>query len=90
MSNLQVDLTGLTPEQISQVQAFVERLKQNSQNEATPEKNKQDEDETLQQLHQEFDWLVADIGIKNSLNRSDIYGKYSLMDSIGIAELTNP
>ena len=67
MSNLQVDLTGLTPEQISQ----------------------QDEEKTLQQLHQEFDWLVADIGIKNSLHRSDIYDKYSLMESIGTTELTN-
>lgn len=74
MSNLQVDLTGLTPEQISQVQAFVERLKQNSQNETIPETSQPDEDEKLQQLHQEFDWLIADIGIKDSLNRSDIYG----------------
>ncbi|QDZ39726.1 hypothetical protein FRE64_07110 [Euhalothece natronophila Z-M001] len=74
MSNFQVDLTGLTPEQISQVQAFIERLKQNSQNEAIPETSQKDEDEKLQQLHQEFDWLVADIGIKNSLHRSDIYG----------------
>lgn len=74
MSNSQVDVTGLTPEQISQVQAFVERLKQNSQNETIPEPIQPDEDEKLQQLHQEFAWLVADIGIKNSLNRSDIYG----------------
>lgn len=69
MSNFQVDLTGLTPEQISQVQAFVERLKQNSQNKTVPETSQKDEDEKLQQLHQEFDWLVADIGIKNSLHR---------------------
>lgn len=74
MSNLQVDLTGLTPEQINQVQAFVERLRQNSQNQTIPETSKKDEDKELQQLHQEFNWLVADIGIKDSLNRSDIYG----------------
>ena len=74
MSNLQVDLTGLTPEQINQVQAFVERLRQNSQKQTIPETSKKDEDKELQQLHQEFNWLVADIGIKDSLNRSDIYG----------------
>lgn len=28
----------------------------------------------LQQLHQEFDWLVADIGVKEPLTRSNIYG----------------
>jgi len=74
MSNLQLDLSGLTPQQISQVQAFVERLKQESQNESTQETPQKDEDEALQQLHQEFDWLIADLGIKNALHRSDIYG----------------
>lgn len=74
MNNLQIDLTGLTPKQISQVQAFIEQLKQSSQNKSTQEKSQPNQDEALQKLHQEFNWLIADLEIKNSLHRNDIYG----------------
>ena len=74
MSKTQLDLTGLTSEQISQVEAFIEHLRRNSKNESQEKKMQKKEDKELQQLHKEFDWLIADIGIKNSLHRSDIYG----------------
>jgi len=74
MSKTQLDLTGLTSEQISQVEAFIENLKQNSEQKSQKGNIEKDEDQELQQLHEEFDWLIADIGIKNSLHRSDIYG----------------
>jgi len=74
MSQTQLDLTGLTPEQINQVEAFIEHLRRSSKNKSQEEKMQKDEDEELRQLHEEFDWLIADIGIKNSLHRSDIYG----------------
>lgn len=74
MSKTQLDLTGLTSEQISQVEAFIENLKQNSEQKSQKGNIEKDEDQELQQLHEEFDWLIADIGIKNSLHRSNIYG----------------
>ena len=74
MSKTQLDLTGLTSEQISQVEAFIENLKQNSEQKSQKGNIEKNEDQELQQLHEEFDWLIADIGIKNSLHRSNIYG----------------
>lgn len=70
--NTPINVTGLTPKQILKVQEFANRLKEESYQELPPEKPQ--EDEELKQLHQEFDWLVADIGIKEPITRSKIYG----------------
>ena len=45
------------------------------QNNSTQNLNQQEYKgrEELKQLHQEFDWLVADIGVKEPLTRSNIY-----------------
>ena len=72
-----IDVTGLTSNQIAILEEIVAALKavyetNNFQKEVSNTKNQ--EEEKLQKLHQEFDWLVADIGVKKTINRSDIYG----------------
>jgi hypothetical protein len=66
----QIDITGLSPSQILKVQEFANHLKEQSAKKAQTA----EEDEELKQLHEEFDWLIADIGVKTSIRRSEIYG----------------
>lgn len=71
-----IDVTGLNPEQIAMLQKIVEafRAVQRQQNVNQTVSNFGDEEEQLKQLHKEFDWWVADVGVKETLNRSSIYG----------------
>jgi hypothetical protein len=75
MTTNSIDLTGLTPQQINKIREIVEEFRNNS-DQSQEELISDDQfldDEELEQLHDEFDWLVADLGIKTPLTRSQIY-----------------
>ncbi|MBD2185560.1 hypothetical protein H6S82_00935 [Planktothrix sp. FACHB-1355] len=63
-----IDVTGLSLQQISMLQEIVEafRAVQRQQNVNQTVSNFGDEEEQLKQLHKEFDWWVADVGVKKS------------------------
>lgn len=67
-----IDVTGLNPQQIAWVQEIVSafRAVQRQQNVNQMVSNSGDEEEQLKQLHREFDWWVADVGVKETLNRN--------------------
>jgi S-adenosylmethionine:diacylglycerol 3-amino-3-carboxypropyl transferase len=71
-----IDVTGLSPQQIAMLQEIVAafRTVSQQQNVNQPVSHSVDEEEQLKQLHKEFDWWVADVGVKGSINRSSIYG----------------
>ncbi len=76
MKNKVIDVTGITPKQIAMVEEIIAAFKViYQQNNSTQNLNQQEYKgrEELKQLHQEFDWLVADIGVKEPLTRSNIY-----------------
>ncbi|MGB5771780.1 MAG: hypothetical protein WBM32_18230 [Crocosphaera sp.] len=80
-----IDVTGLTPQQVAEVKEMVKSFRESSsqvleensyhentdnQLESTVESS---DDEELKKLHEEFSWLVADLGVKTPLTRSQIY-----------------
>ena len=72
-----IDVTGLSPQQIAILQEIVAEFRAVHKPNVEQRVNLNhliDETEQLKQLHQEFDWWVADIGVKSPLNRSSIYG----------------
>ena len=77
MKNKLIDVTGLSPKQIAMIEEIIAAFKAVSQHNNSTQKLNQKEDkerEELNKIHQEFDWLVADIGVKEPINRSSIYG----------------
>lgn len=70
-----IDVTGLSPQQIATLQEIVAALRAVSQkqNIAPTVSHPVEEEQLLEPLHREFDWWVADVGIKDTLNRSNIY-----------------
>lgn len=81
MENQVIDASGLTPKQMAIVEEIVASFKLVAQqNDSSPnivnqQNNQQNtEAEPLKILHQEFDWLIADLGVKEPIKRSDIYG----------------
>lgn len=71
-----IDVTGLTPQQIAMIEEIVTALKMASKMEKEndePEKKPLAEEAQLKQLHEEFSWLVTDLGVKEPFNRSQIY-----------------
>ena len=85
MENQVIDASGLTPKQIAILEEIVASFKlvaqqnDSSTNIVNQQNNQQNnqqitEAEPLKILHQEFDWLIADLGVKEPIKRSDIYG----------------
>ncbi|MEL4895799.1 hypothetical protein [Crocosphaera sp. Alani8] len=81
-----IDVTGLTPEQVAEIKEMIKSFRESSpqvleensyhentdnQLESTVESSK---DEELKNLHEEFSLLLADLGVKTPLTRSQIYG----------------
>ncbi|NEO50682.1 MAG: hypothetical protein F6K55_44010 [Moorea sp. SIO4A3] len=77
MKNKVIDVTDLSPKQIAMLEEIIAAFKavyqQNSFSQDISKKEYK-EKEDLKQLHQEFDWLVADLGVKEPLTRSNVYG----------------
>lgn len=69
-----IDVTGLSPEQIAILQEIVVEFRAVSQQQNLNKTVSDSDDEELKQLHKQFDWWVADVGVKESINRSTIYG----------------
>ena len=68
-----IDVSDLSPKQVAIIEEIIATFKFVAQQNILSQdiiKKK----EKLEQLHQEFDWLVADIRVKEPINRSDIYG----------------
>lgn len=76
MKQQMIDVTGLSLEQIAMLQEIVAAFRAVSQQQNVNQTVSYSVNETdkLKQLHEEFDWWVTDIGVKNTLNRSNIYG----------------
>lgn len=70
-----IDVTGLTLQQIAMIEEIVNALRIASRIEENKEEEKEDRstDEKLQELHDEFSWLIADLGVKEPITRSKIY-----------------
>jgi predicted DNA-binding antitoxin AbrB/MazE fold protein len=54
---------NLNPDQEYQIQLISNNLNNNNQ----------ENDEELEQLHHQFDWLIADLGVNQPLTRSKAY-----------------
>ena len=75
MERQTIDVTGLSPQQIAMMQEIVAAFRASQQQNVNPIVNHPtDEEEQLKQLDREFDWWVADVGVKDTLNRGSIYG----------------
>ncbi|NEP47732.1 MAG: hypothetical protein F6K65_02465 [Moorea sp. SIO3C2] len=77
MKNKVIDVTDLSPKQIAMLEEIIAAFKavyqQNIFSQDISEKEDK-EKKYLKQLHQDFDWLVADLGVKEPLTRSNVYG----------------
>ena len=73
--NNDLDLTGLTPQQINKVRELVQEFRESSQSKDGEllSKLEASEDANLTNLHHQFNWLVADLDVKTPLTRSQIY-----------------
>ncbi|NEQ65915.1 MAG: hypothetical protein F6K21_10520 [Symploca sp. SIO2D2] len=71
-----IDVSDLNPKQIRIIEEIIANFKLVAQQEHLPQdfQTKKEPEESLEQLHQEFDWLVADIGAKQPILRNSIYG----------------
>lgn len=71
-----IDVTGLNPKQIALIEEIVTALKMASQTEPP---NKQfakkfpTTEEQLEEIYEEFSWLIADLGVKEPLDRNKVY-----------------
>ncbi|NET81655.1 MAG: hypothetical protein F6J94_06700 [Moorea sp. SIO1F2] len=77
MKNKVIDVTDISPKQIAMLEEIIAAFKAVSQQNSFSQdisKKEYKEKEDLKQLHQEFDWLVADLGVKEPLTRSNVYG----------------
>jgi ornithine carbamoyltransferase len=77
MENKVIDVSGLTPKQMAIIEEIVASFKvvaQQSDSSPNIVNQQNTEVEPLDILHQEFDWLIADLGVKEPIKRSDIYG----------------
>ena len=77
MGNKVIDVSDLSPKQIAMLEEIIAAFKAVSQHNNFPQdisKKEDEEKEELKRVHQEFDWLVADLGVKEPLTRSNIYG----------------
>jgi hypothetical protein len=78
MKTTVIDVTGLSDKQIALVEEIVTALRSVPDNQQINQGGNQDvtvtsEDDELRQLHAEFSWLVADLGVKEPINRANIY-----------------
>ncbi|NEQ88542.1 MAG: hypothetical protein F6K26_54105 [Moorea sp. SIO2I5] len=77
MKNKVIDVTDISPKQIAMLEEIIAAFKAVSQQNSFSQdisKKEDKEKEYLKQLHQEFDWLVAELGVKEPLTRSNVYG----------------
>lgn len=70
-----IDVTGLSAKQIAAIEEIVAafRAADQVQHEREPEIASVETDEELARLHEQFNWLVADLGIKEPLSKENIY-----------------
>jgi hypothetical protein len=62
-----IDVTGLSPEQIAILQEIVVAFRAVSQQQNVNQTvSDSGDEEELEQLHREFDWWVADVGVKET------------------------
>jgi hypothetical protein len=78
MKTTVIDVTGLSDKQIALVEEIVTALRSVPDNQPGNQPGNHDvtvtsEDNELRQLHEEFSWLIADIGVKEPINRANIY-----------------
>ncbi len=75
--NKVIDVSDLSPKQIAMIEEIIATFKsvsQQNQPDQNSVKTEAKEKEELEQLHQEFDWLVAELGVKEPITRNNIYG----------------
>lgn len=77
MKTTVIDVTGLSDKQIALVEEIVTTLRSVPDNQQINQGGNDDvtvtpEDDELRQLHEEFSWLIANIGVKEPINRSNI------------------
>ncbi|MFB2916858.1 MULTISPECIES: hypothetical protein [Aerosakkonema] len=67
-----IDVTGLNAQQITIVQEIVGAFRAVSRQQVVNQTviNSGQEEDQLKQLHREFDWWVADVGVKETLNQN--------------------
>lgn len=70
-----IDVTGLTYQQITLIEEIVAAFRAASQFplEKPIKTDTIEADEELNKLHDEFNWLVVDLGIKEPISRKTIY-----------------
>jgi hypothetical protein len=80
MTDKVIDVTGLSSSQIAAIQEIVAAFRlvatqqpSSTNQEKLAEGEPKEEDNELEKLHEQFSWLVADIGVKEPINRSKIY-----------------
>lgn len=75
MTTNSIDLTGLTPQQVYKIRELVQEFRESphQSQEELQSSHQFSEDEQLDNLDEEFDWLVANLGVKMPLTRSQIY-----------------
>ncbi|MEL0589557.1 MAG: hypothetical protein U1V55_06895 [Planktothrix rubescens PR222] len=78
MKTTVIDVTGLSDKQIALVEEIVTALRSVPDNQQINQGGNDDvtvtpEDDELRQLHEEFSWLIANIGVKEPINRAKIY-----------------
>lgn len=78
MKTTVIDVTGLSDKQIALVEEIVTALRSVPDNQQINQGSNDgvtvtSEDDELRQLHAEFSWLVADLGVKEPINRANIY-----------------
>ncbi|NER25622.1 MAG: hypothetical protein F6J96_34015 [Symploca sp. SIO1C2] len=76
MNHKVIDVSDLSPKQIRIIEEIIANFKLVEQPNHLSKnfKVKEEQEQSLEQLHQEFDWLVADIGAEQSMNRNNNYG----------------
>ncbi|CAD5953237.1 hypothetical protein NO976_02762 [Planktothrix agardhii] len=77
MKTTVIDVTGLSDKQIALVEEIVTALRSVPDNQQINQGGNDDvtvtpEDDELRQLHEEFSWLIANIGVKEPINRANI------------------
>ncbi|MBE9145154.1 hypothetical protein [Planktothrix mougeotii] len=78
MKTTVIDVTGLSDKQIALVEEIVTALRSVPDNQQINQGGNDgvtvtSEDDELGQIHAEFSWLIADIGVKEPISRAKIY-----------------
>ncbi|WP_413174680.1 hypothetical protein [Anabaena azotica] len=74
MAGKVIDVTGLSNDQIAMIEDIVNALKKMSESGRDSQVMVSSSEEEKEKISGDFKWLVADIGVKEPINRSSIYG----------------